>query len=90
MVWSKFSLKTIFILFFKDIFKACLLKENFQDHFSNTFYKLFLKLRKGNGCPKSIDLGNFKKKLFVRKKMIFFTIFYFSHESGIKILKMVY
>ena len=89
MVWSKFSLKTIFILFFKEIFKACLLKANFQGHFSNMFHKLFLKFGKANRYLKSIDLGfffflNYEKKSYV------LTIFYFSHESGIKILKMVY
>ena len=41
--------------------------------------------RKVNRCLKSIDLENFQKFLWEKKKTIdYLTVFYISHESDIK------
>lgn len=45
---------------------------------------IFVFKRKVNGCPKRIDLEYILRN-FYRKKIIFLTVFYISHESVIKV-----
>ena len=42
-------------------------------------------MRKIKRCPKGIGLKNILKTFYVKKMIFFFTTFYISHKSGIKI-----